>query len=184
VNTIPYFQQPMVIGGQTFSLSHLNSLRLIVPSEVAKRELSVHVRFTTHCFTKSYDAEMHPAGDPILMDEGGRPRTFCPVRFPLSLGLPEIIRGLNHPKMKVYQTGSRRNWLHSAMVEGPGGPYHIFFEVRRAPAERRRQQDIELVVESAYPQGEIKQPPATVGSMGFVLLVGKVFLGQPVATRR
>lgn len=128
VNTASYFP-PLDFGGQIFDLAHLNPLRLVVQSIAAKRNLSVHVRFTTHGFTRNYDAAAHPAGEPILMDEGGRPRTFCPVCFPLSLGLPEIIRGLNHPKVKVYRTGSRRNWLHSAMVEGPSGPFHIFFEV-------------------------------------------------------
>lgn len=179
----PYFA-PLVIRGRTHDLAHLDPFKLLVDSRTAGRVLRVHVRFTTHCFTKGFDPAACPPDEPRILDEGRRFRVFCPVRHGLSAHLPAAIQGLNHPKARVHQTGSRRNWLHSATVEGHHGPYHIFFEVRRAPQDRRRMQDVELTVESAYPQGDAYPAPITIGPMGFLVLIGNVFLGKPVAAKR
>jgi hypothetical protein len=182
-NSKPYFA-PLTIRGQEYSFAHLDPFKVMVDSRAVGRLVSVHVRFTTHCFTQGFDPEVHPADEPVIVDEGNRQRAFCDVRYGLSAHLPAAIQGLNHPQARVYQTGVRRNWLHSATVHGHDGPYHIFFEIRRAPQERRRMQDIELTVESAYPQGENFPEPTVIGRMGFVALVSNVFLNKPVATRR
>jgi hypothetical protein len=182
-NSKPYFA-PLTIRGQEYSLAHLDPFKVMVDSRAVGRLVSVHVRFTTHCFTEGFDPEVHPADESVIVDEGSRHRVFCQVRYGLSAHLPAAIQGLNHAQAKVCQTGAGRNWLHSATVQGHDGPYHIFFEVRRAPQERRRMQDIELTVESAYPQGEGSPAPVTIGRMGFIALVGNVFLRKPVATRR
>jgi hypothetical protein len=155
-----------------------------VDSRKAGKLLRVHVRFTTHCFTKKYDPETHPEGTPIINDANGRPRSFCPVRYGLSLRLPDLIKALNHPKASVRQTAEERNWLHSVTVDDPRGKYHVFFELRRAASEVRHLQDLALMVESAYPQDLAEPAPAVRGAMGFVLLCGKVYTGEPVATRR
>lgn len=122
----------------------------------------------------------HPAGEPVLSDSAGRPRTFCAIRYRLSLGLPVVIQGLNHPQSKVRETAALRNWAYSLTIQDPAGPYHIFFEIRRAA--REKPQDLNLVVESAYHQTE--QPPRLLGKMSFMLLCGKVYLRQPSSTRR
>ncbi len=82
------------------------------------------------------------------------------------------------------QTAQERNWLHTVKVDDPAGPYHVFFELRRAAVESRHLQDLNLVVESAYPQGDVRRAPAVRGSMGFILLCGKVYKGESAATRR
>ena len=84
----------------------------------------------------------------------------------------------------VMQTVAERNWLHLVTVEDPAGKYHIFFELRRTATEFRHLQDLNLVVENAYPQGAAHRVPAVRGSMGFILLCGKVYKGEPAATRR
>jgi len=182
-NSKPYFA-PLTIRGQEYSFAHLDPFKIMVDSRAVGRLVSVHVRFTTHCFTEGFKPEMHVADEAVILDEGSRQRVFCPIRYGLSAHLPAAIHGLNHQQAKVHQTGSRRNWLHSATVQGHDGPYHVFFEIRRAPQERRRMQDIELTVESAYPQGSDYPVPVTIGRMGFVALVSNVFLGKPVATKR
>jgi hypothetical protein len=179
----PYFA-PLTIRGQEYSFAHLEPFKVMVDSHKVGRLVSVHVRFTTHCFTEGFDPEAHLADEPVIVDEGSRQRVFCQVRYGLSAHLPTAIQGLNQPQAKIYQTGARRNWLHSTTVQGHDGPYHIFFEIRRAPQERSRMQDIELTVESAYPQGKGIPAPVTIGRTGFIALVSNVFLGKPVATRR
>jgi hypothetical protein len=170
----------LTISSQTFDFTHLEPFNFTITSQLAKRDLSVHVTFSCHCFSQGYDAAMHPDGEPIILDGAGRPRTFCAIRYRLSLRLPIVIQGLNHPQSKVRQTAARRNWAYSLTIEDPAGPYHVFFEIRRAGKEKP--QDLNLVVESAYHQ--TMQPPRLLGKMGFMLLCGKVYMRQPSSTKR
>ncbi|WP_422650152.1 Heat shock protein C [Cupriavidus sp. H18C1] len=177
----PYFP-PVAVEGELIDFAHLEPFSLAVESRLAKKTLRMHVTFSNHCFTKRCLDEMPGSRRPIFDGTTNRPRAFCPARYRLSRKLPSVIRALNHPKAKVWQTSSRRNWAYSMTVEGPKGPYHVFFEVRRPVADRRRSQDLNLIVESAYHQTE--RAPVLLGSIGFVLLCGKVYLGHPVATKR
>jgi len=170
----------LAIGGQTYDFAHLEPFTFTITSELAKRDLRVHVTFSSHCFSEGYDEATHPAGEPIILDGAKRQRTFCAIRYRLSLVLPAVIQGLNHPKAKVYETAAQRNWAYSMTIEDPSGPYHVFFEVRRAADDKP--QDINLVVESAYHQTE--SPPKLLGKMGFMLLCGKVYMKQPTSTKR
>jgi len=170
----------LTIGGQTYDFSHLEPFTFAIQSQLAKRELQVHVTFSSHCFTQGYDATMHPAGEPIILDGAKRQRTFCAIRYRLSLVLPAVIQGLNHPQAKVHETAAMRNWAYSMTIQDPSGPYHVFFEVRRAAEDRP--QDLNLVVESAYHQTD--KPPKLFGKMGFMLLCGKVYMRQPTSTKR
>ena len=171
---------PLTIGHYTYSFAHLEPFNFKIASQLAKRDLRVHVTFSSHCFSQAYDSATHPHGEPIILDGAGRSRTFCAIRYRLSFGLPAVIQGLSHPQSKVHETASRRNWAYSMMILDPAGPYHVFFEIRRAAKERL--QDLNLVVESAYHQTE--KPPKLLGKMGFMLLCGKVYLRQASATKR
>lgn len=174
---------PLTIGGQNYDFAHLEPFTFTIFSQLAKRDLRVHVTFSNHCFTRGYDAATHPAGEPIILDGARRQRTFCSIRYRLSQVLPTLIQGLNHPKAKIWETSAERNWCYSITIEDPSGPYHVFFEVRRASQEKRQWQDLNLVVESAYHEAD-GGGPSLKGSMAFVLLCGKVFLRQPTATKR
>lgn len=177
----PYFP-PVAVEGELIDFAHLEPFSLEVESGLAKKTLRMHVTFSNHCFTKRCLDAMPDPRQPIFDGTTDRPRAFCPVRYRLSRKLPSVIHALNHPKAKVWQTSSRRNWAYSMTVEDPKGPYHVFFEVRRPGGDRRQSQDLNLVVESAYHQTE--RAPVLLGSIGFVLLCGKVYLGHPVATKR
>lgn len=177
-----YFPE-LVIAGQHIDLSHLDPFTFVINSKQAKRDLRVHVTFSNHCFSRCYDEARHPVGEPVIDARSARPRTFCPIRYRLSQRVPELIRTLNHPKTKVWETTSERNWCYSITIDDPEGPYHVFFEIRRASRDRRQWQDLHLVVESAYHQDE-KDGPKLKGSMAFILLCGKVYLGEPTSTKR
>lgn len=176
-----HYFPPLVIAGELIDLTHLNPFTMLLESRLARRELRVHVTFSNHCFSRSY--ELGSDERAIIDAAAARPRTFCPIRYRLSRQLPHIIETFNHPQTKVWETASERNWCYSITIEGPAGPYHIFFEVRRASRDKRQWQDLNLVVESAYHQDD-KARPNLKGPMGFVLLCGKIYLGQPVSTKR
>jgi hypothetical protein len=76
--------------------------------------------------------------------------------------------------------------MHAALVEVPfaGTRYQIFFELRRTVPERRRLQDLDMVVESAYPADPSRTEPNILGPVRFALLAGSLYLGKVVTTRR
>lgn len=108
----PPYHPPLTIAGQTYDFPHLEPLQLVLASEKVGRPLRVHVRFTSHCFSKSYDPATYPPNTLTFSDAGGRPRVFCAERYMLSRQLPGVLVEMNHPKVKVWETVQRRNWLH------------------------------------------------------------------------
>lgn len=177
-----YFEA-LQIRGQVYDLAHLDPFTLMIDSQKVGRILKIRIRFTIHCYTESWDPVRHNADELVFLDEGKRQRVFCPIRYGLSNRLQRAITDLNHPKARVFQTGSGRNWMHSIPIDTDNGPYHIFFEVRRAPQDRKHLQDLELTVESAYPQSD-SNAPLVRGQMGFFIVASKVYLGEPIATKR
>lgn len=147
---------------------------MLVQSNHAMKTLRVHVTFTTHCFTEQFGKIPHPNGDPIIDEDTKRPRTFCPVRYGLSYSLPALVNGLSGAV--VNQTAAQRNWVYSTTIASPAGPYHIFFEISRSPAHKRTWQDLDMVIESAYP--ETGSPPAIRGQKPFALLCGETYTGN------
>lgn len=103
--TKPYFD-PVQIGDEIFDLSHLNPFTLNAESVAAKKNLRVRVIFSDHCFTKSCDSSCVPKGEPVFPNSGNKVRVFCRVRHGLSFALPDLIRKLNHPKIKVFETAA------------------------------------------------------------------------------
>ncbi|CAI3808406.1 hypothetical protein GLGCALEP_05162 [Pseudomonas sp. MM221] len=174
---------PLVVANERIDLSHLSPFTLLVESRLAKRKLRVHVTFSNHCFSRSYTQASPPECQVIIDQSAPRLRAFCPIRFRLSRQLPQLIKTLNHPQAKVLETSTERNWCYSITIDDPEGPYHVFFEIRRASKQRRQWQDLQLVVESAYHQSD-KAAPNLKGVVGFVLLCGKVYLGKAVSTKR
>lgn len=153
-------------------------------SKAARKELTIHVTFSNHCFSKKLSDEPTSKHSQIADTPKDKPRVFCPIRYRLSKEIPltELIKKLNHSSIKVFQTKARRNWCYSIQVEDPQGPYHVFFEIRKNSKGAQQTQDINLIVESAY--HETLSPPKKLGRMGFQLLCTNVYLGKKVATRR
>jgi len=178
INRTPY-HNPVSSNGIEYNLNHLNPIDMSIDSEKSKRILRVHIVFSNHCFTKKL-LDGQCSSEVVFKEKNRQDRYFCPQRYDLSKSLPEIISSLNHKKVKVYQTTSRRNWLHSIKTQIDGQIYCIFFEIRRS---HKPTEDVRITVESAYPVSAKKQP-AVIGSMGFILLVGKIYLNEPTTTRR
>lgn len=180
-----HYHPPLRIRGQVYDLSHLHPFQFDVSSSKVPRRLRINVRFTNHCFSEAFDPAKHPADEPVIPD-GQRRRAFCPDRYDLSPRLPSLIRGLADPAARVHETAARRNWMHAALVEVPfaGTRYQIFFELRRTVPERRRLQDLDMVVESAYPADPSRTEPNILGPVRFALLAGSLYLGKVVTTRR
>lgn len=170
---MPYFSQ-VLVGGTAVDLTHLEPFTFHVHSDLAKKTLRVRALFTTHCFSESYGSIPHPAGDTVIDSNTLRPRTFCPVRFSCSHALPSLVAGLSGATVR--QTSALRNWVYSTVIPHPTGPYHIFFEVKRAPPDQRTWQDVNLIVESAYP--EQGAPPSVRGQKPFALVCGEVYTGN------
>ena len=170
---MPYFPR-ILVGGVEVDLSHLEPFTFHVDSELAKKKLRVRALFTTHCFSERYGSIPHGAGDPLIDDDTKQPRTFCPVRFQCSLDLPKMI--LKLPGSIVRQTSAQRNWVFSTVIDHPAGPYHIFFEIKRSSPEQRTWQDLNLVIESAYP--EQNAPPSVRGQKPFELVCGEAYTGN------
>lgn len=179
----PYFPS-LTAGGIDYSFQHLEPFTFSFESLSARRELRVRVRYSNHCFTHAYDAQSAPYAFPILLDQGKRERVFCPVRYSLSMGLNSVINDMNHAKVKVYETQTRRNWTHSIAVDAPAGPYHLFFNIEKAAKDEKRYQDINMFIESAYPEQPVGDAPAVIGRIGFQLLCTNVYLNKPTSTKR
>lgn len=76
-------------AGEVFPLNHLHPFRF--PLDLERGTVVVAAAFAMHCFTK----ESRPDDDPADFYEDDRERrTFCPERYQLSKGLPDLVRGL------------------------------------------------------------------------------------------
>ncbi len=182
--SVKYFED-VVYNSTVISFEHLEPFTFQFQSIKANRTLRVHVTFTNHCFTRGiYEDE--PADNDLLFDtDTARPRVFCPIRWENSKRLRGIIEEqLNRPSTKVYETNASKNWVYSIKIDNPAGPYHLFFSVSRASGEKKKIQDLNLVVESAYHEKPEKGPPVTLGRMTFWLVCTNVFLNRPTHTKR
>lgn len=139
----PYFQD-VFYNAARITFEHLEPFTFAFDSQKAKRTLRIHVTFSNHCFTRTISEE-NPADNSILFDtHTDKPRVFCPIRYENSKRLRTIIEGqLNQSQTKVIQTNSQRNWVYSIQIESPTGPYHMFFSVSRANADKGSSQKTE-----------------------------------------
>lgn len=176
--------EPLIIRTQVQHLSHLRPFVFQAMSNKVARPIRIGVRFTNHCFTEGFDETKHQARE-IIVKEGPRYRVFSPARHACSFRLPALVRGLADDRIRVFQTSARRNWMYAAILDPPDGAarYQIFFMLRRSAPDRRAGQDLDLVVESAYLADPEQAKPNVLGRIGFALLAGQVFLGNPVSTR-
>lgn len=175
-----YFK-PVLSNNTTYDLSHLEPFSIAFYSLNAKKTLSIHVTFSTHCFSESLSD--NPNSEHVVIDNTkDKERVFCPIRYELSKTLPNLIKSLNEESVKVWETAARRNWCYTIQIDDPKGPYHLFFEVRKNQKNPRKKQDINIVVESAY--HETKEPPILIGRIGFQILCTNVYLGKKTSTKR
>jgi hypothetical protein len=131
----------LVVDGKRLDFGHLEPFEFPCATAERPQGAIIGVRFSNHCFTETYDPQKHE-GRPIHMD-GNRQRAFCPVRFSLSVQLPELVRAL--PEGHVFMT-PETNYVRVELDDGI--EYRMFFNMRRAANGDGH--DIRMYVESAY----------------------------------
>ena len=176
-----YFD-PIVIGDNTYTFAHLSPFTMRFASLSARRELRVNVTFSNHCFSFSPEDNIVYPNSHHLLDQGGKPRIFCPIRYRLSKDLPELVRSLNNDKCYVWETKTRRNYNYSLEIVDPFGPYHLFMKVSRST--NLRLQEVSVFIESAYHEDPEKGSPEVVGRIKFHTLCSNMYLNRKTSTRR
>ena len=141
--------------------------------EIEERPVRVGVRFSNHCFTEKWDEAIH-AGQSIIFDAGNKPRVFCPLRFQLSLGLPDLIRGL--PNGHVYQT-PEANYVKVTTADGE--EYRMFFNIKKG-GHHGDGCHVTLFVESAYAPNGDGLAVEKMTKVRFRVLVSKTLRGEKV----
>lgn len=171
---------PILHDGQEMPIEHLAPMHMTCGCKPIKRDLLIRVIFTKHCYTEAFDAERHTKEQIILFDAPDRARVFCPTRYGLSLGLPDIMANL-HTK-KVNQTAERRNYVYALPLELDNQLYEIYFMLQRAGAGDRGEliPDLRLTVESAYPVQVPTIVPKRANSIRFSILAYKVLKKEQV----
>lgn len=150
--------------------SHLEPLELICVTESRPGGARISVRFSNHCFSEAHDAEKH-AGQVVIAD-GGKQRAFCPVRYKLSLGLPDLVKAL--PESHVYLT-PEANFVRVQIAEE--GEYRMYFNIRKAGADGF---DLRMYVESAYRPDEDVLATHRMQKVRFKVLVDKLLKNEKV----
>lgn len=144
-------------------LRHLEPFEFNFESKRAKKNLSIQVIFTDHCFTEQ--------------DDSGN-RVFNETRYHLSKNLKSAILDLNNDLSKVFECGTRRNWMYSIPLEIEDG-YEMFFTIKRSNDTF----DLVMRIESSYTLKAGKKTNI-IGNMKFRLLCTKVYLKEKTSTKR
>ncbi len=123
-----FWQQKPRYDGADYDLAHLTPLdRLIVGQ--AKDSVPLRFRFSYHCCTDK--PGKRDLGTRVR--ESTRPeddRYFCPVRWFLSLRLPELARSFDNVRLAPvpgYQ------WLHTERIAGISLPWAVWVKVMPGP---------------------------------------------------
>ena len=164
--------KPVSYRGQIFSIDHLAPQVITCPCTGLDRELIILVSFANHCYTRSFDVNIHAKNDILLYDSPNRARVFCPTRHKLSFLLPKIVT--DFPSKRVHQTTSKRNYVFSARIHDGRVTYNAFFMLQRAP--KTEAADLRMTIESAYPEDRID----VSGSVRFTLLAHHTYVGKSI----
>ena len=170
--------KPAVHDGQAVpSLDHLTPFTFDCPCpDIRPRPLSIRAQFTNHCYTESYDSNVHAPEQIIITEAKDRHRVFCAVRYELSHRLRPAI--LELPSRKVHQTSKFRNYVYVVPLEIGGNPYEIYFMLQRAAPDDKA--DLRLTVESAYRSTGPLNLRSRPNTIRFAVLAHKVLTKQPV----
>ena len=170
-----YFQ-PLTVAGQEIAFDHLEPFSLVVPTATKAAGVRIDVVFSNHCFSETFDAEVHLGGEVDVWDRDKR-RVFDQARYDLSKALPAIIQGL--PTSAVFLT-PESNFVRITLPGGAAGAeYRMFFRITKA--EKGSGSDLRLRVESAYnPTAGQAVPERDMTKVRFVVLVDKTLRGEKV----
>lgn len=161
-----------------YELQHLHPFQMAVTLEAKgkhlQRDVTVHVSFSLHCFTRARQSD-----DPqsAWYGDDREVRTFCTERFQLSHGLPDIVRTLPGRRCGLAKND---NFLTIDLPK-EGLRYGVFFNVRRLKSAGPN--SVELVVQSAYALDPEKSLPPSQ-PVTFATILGKALSGAKIAKKR
>jgi hypothetical protein len=163
------FWKPLTIQGEEIDLSHLEAFYFNLHLPVLEREVSVNVTFHNHCFSEELKSQNSELELPATHSSGKERRVFDPLRYELSLLLPEIIKQFKGKRIAQTREGS----FVKVSLES-GYEYAVFFGLTKVEASVCR-----LTVISAYPLNTGRKAViVATGEMRFEVAVGKVMQGQ------
>jgi hypothetical protein len=168
--------KPIVHDGKEVLIDHLAPMTIVCPCAPIGRDLVIDVMFANHCYTEKFNSDVHELEQIILTEAGGRHRIFCPIRYELSLRLPELIKAL--PKCRVHQTAQLRNYVYVVPLEIEDRPYEIYFMLQRAASDSHA--DLRLTVESAYIDYDGSNIRKRPNKIRFVILAHKILTNQQI----
>jgi hypothetical protein len=129
--------------GTTYVLDHLEPTSIRIALDVAGTiDVSLHVQYSCHCFTESFDPDRHR--DHHKYTHRRETRAFNVLRYQCSLHLPSLLNGL--PQRTVYRA-EQDNYTYVARIPINHGmdTYSVFFKLAaKAPDE------LHMRVQSAY----------------------------------
>lgn len=161
----------ITIQGAEYNFEHLVPITIEVTAgkDAQARTYKVLVNFSCHCFTQELDDQIHTP-DYHYVHENER-RAFCPVRYELSRGLPDIIREIGNKR--VYFTWER-NYVYIEQVDDQGEvvPYTIFFDVKRG---NKGVADVVMTIVSAYAKPGMARQASPIR---FPMLIAKTARGE------
>jgi hypothetical protein len=157
------------LGAQTFTLSHLRGVRLLIPAkDPLQMPALLQVTFSTHVFSEKWNAAKHDAER--RFEDKGDTRAFCPVRYGCSILLPDILKQCVGGKAHVGRDGNG-HFNHFFYAIADGIPYPVYF--RLAKANRIKGVDGILHIISAYQRPGMK-PRHKFQAIKFARLVHQI----------
>jgi hypothetical protein len=167
-----------VIDASLITVSHL-SPHVIEYTLPRGSVVGVKVIYSSHCWTRSYDDQIH-AGQVRIID-GTRPRAYCPARHQASFRLRSLLENLPHNRL--YITLAERNYaVYNATAVLPDGTaYTAFFTLSRDNGKLdKTKHKLRMRVESAYQLAQ----PAPGQKIGLAYALSTALNGEKPKVRR
>lgn len=145
----PVTHSPITSNGTSHKLHHLQPFKIALPEQRGpEQDLVLRVSFHSHVYSQAYDGE--PTVEAIFLDEAGKRRAFCPVRYGSCLTLPARCESFILGNGLTFESKDRNARNHLTVCDNPskdGNKYHIYFELLPSSS---RGIDVEFVVKSAF----------------------------------
>lgn len=147
--TFPVTHQPILSNGTTHKLHHLQPFKVTLVDHIAAgQDLVVRVSFHSHVYSQSYSGGI--TAEFVFLDEGGKSRAFCPLRYTSCLSLDTLCTQFLQNNGLTFESKDRNQRNHLTVVGDPtidGMKYHIYYELMPS---KTAGVNVEFVVKSAY----------------------------------
>jgi len=147
--TFPVTHQPILSNGTTHKLHHLQPFKVTLADQIAPgQDLIVRVSFHSHAYSQAHDRS--PTVEAVFLDEGGKSRVFCPIRYKAYLSLHTLCTQFLLNNGLTFESKDRNQRNHLTIAGDPttdGVKYHVYYELMPS---KTAGVNVEFVVKSAY----------------------------------